>query len=212
MTTSTPHARRPAARTGRRAGPRSPLFTGRRGGRAAFTLTELIVATSLSTFVLAGIFSTFLLIGRTGLNASAYVEMNTGLRLAIERFDRDVRLASGVRWRDERSLTLHFPAEVGPSVTYRFEPAADPAAPGTFVRQNDDSAPEILVADIAPDFTFRRYSLPDASGAERPASSDLDTQQIEVRLRAVRRSASAPSASQLAVSARCVLRNKLAGG
>ncbi len=206
MTTSTPHADR--APLARRAFPRPPRPRRRRERRSAFTLTEVIISATLSTFILAGILSTFLLIGRTGLNTSAYVEMNGSLRLAIERFDNDVRRASDVRWHDRRSLTLLFPSDVSPAVTYRFEPAADPAAPGRFVRQRAGGPVEVLVRAVAPDFAFGRYRMPDAAGADRPATGDLDTKLLEVRLRAVRSSASAPSASQLAVSARCVLRNK----
>lgn len=209
MTTSTPHADHALAPPRRPAAP--PRRSRRRGRRAAFTLTEVIVASTLSTFILAGILSTFLFIGRTGLNASAYVEMNGSLRLAIERFDQDVRFAADLRWHDERSLTLLFPAGAGAAVTYRFEPGAAPDAPGRFVRQRADEPAEVLVREVAPDFAFRRYRMPAADGAERPATGDLDTRLLEVRLRAVRPSASAPSASQLAISARCVLRNKNQG-
>lgn len=206
MTTFTPHA--DASPPGRPAAPPAPRLLRRGARRSAFTLTEVIISATLSTFILAGILSTFLIIGRTGLNTSAYVEMNGSLRLAVERFDQDVRLATDLRWHDERSLTLLFPADLGPAVTYRFEPAADPAAPGRFVRQRSGGSVEVLVREVAPDFAFGRYRMPDASGADRPATGDLDTKLLEVRLRAVRSSASAPSASQLAVSARCVLRNK----
>lgn len=213
MTTSTPRADTPAAPPSA-ATPSPRRRAGRRTGRAAFTLTEVIIAASLSTFILAGVLSTFLLLGRTGLNASAYAEMNARLRSAIERFDRDVRLASDVRWQDEHRLTLIFPQADGapaPEITYAFEAAADSAAPGRFVRQAEGSALEVLVRDVAPDFAFRRYRLPTESGAEAPATGDLDTKQLEVRLRALRPDARAPAASQLALSARCVLRNKNAG-
>lgn len=196
MTTSTPHA--DASR-------RIPAV------RRAFTLTEVLIAASLSTFILAGVLSTFLLLGRTGLNASAYAEMNSRLRDAVERFDNDVRLATDVRWHDERRLTLVPPDGLGPAVTYAYEPAADPDAPGRFVRQVEGAPVEILVHDVAPDFAFRRYRLPSADDVEAPARNDLETRQLELRLRAVRPGARSPAVSQLALSARCVLRNKAPG-
>lgn len=177
----------------------------------AFTLTEVIVASALSAFILAGVLSTFLLLGKTGLNASAYAEMNSRLRVALERFDRDVRLAADLHWHDERRLTLVLPGAPEPEVTYAFEPAANPAAPGRFVRQAGAAAPEVLVNSVAPDFSFRRYRLPTELGTDRPASNDLETMQLEVRLRALRPDARAPSASQLALSVRCALRNKFSG-
>lgn len=205
MTTSTPHAepRGPRRRTSRAKAPAS------RGG---FTLAEVIVATSLSTLVLAGVLSTFLLIGRTGLNASAYASMNGELRVALEYFNRDVRLATDVRWTDQRRLTLVQPPDRGPAVTYAYEPAAAPAAPGRFTRQVGDSAPRTLVASVAPDFAFARYRLPGPKlDTPPPAANDLETKLLEVRLRAVRPDARAPAASQLATSARCVMRNKTVG-
>lgn len=181
--------------------------------RRAFTLTEVLIAASLSAFILAGVLSTFLLLGRTGLNAAAYAEMNSRLRVAIERFDRDVRLAADVRWQDERRLTLVFPAGRGPEITYAFVAAdSSPAsASGRFVRQAAGAAAETLVDGVAPDFAFRRYRLPSAQGADAPAANDLETRQLEIRLRALRPGAAAPSASQLALSARCALRNKSPG-
>lgn len=207
MTTSTPRAERPVLPC---RSPRRPALRGPK--RRGFTLTEVLISATLSVFILAGVLSTFLLLGRTGLNASAYAEMNSRLRVAVERFNRDVRLASDVRWVNERSLTLVLPEGSGPEITYAFEPAADPGAPGRFIRQVAGApASETLVRDIAPDFAFRYYSLPASPGADTPAENALETHQIEVRLRALRPDSRAPSASQLALSARCVLRNKASG-
>jgi len=206
MTTSIPPADRPA----RTAPPRpKPRGHGPLRRAAAFTLTEVIVAASLSAFILAGVLSTFLLLGRAGLNASAYAEMNSRLRVALERFNHDVRLATDLRWHDERRLVLLLPS--GAEVAYAFEAGPAPDAPGRFVRRAGAAPGETLVHDVAPDFAFRRYRLPLSPGDETLATNDLETRQLEVRLRAVRPGARAPSASQLALSARCVLRNKSPG-
>lgn len=209
MTTFTPPAERHAPSS--RADRRLPTHSGRRSRAAAFTLTEVLIAASLSSFILAGVLSTFLLLGRAGLNASAYSEMNSRLRVALERFNHDVRLASDVRWQNERRLALVLPDGAGSLVTYYFESATDPAAPGRFVRQAAGAAPEVLVRDVAPDFEFRRYRRPSSAGREAPALNDLETRQLEVRVRALRPDARAPSASQLSLSARCSLRNKSSG-
>lgn len=207
MTTFIPPADRPP-----RPAPGSRTRVAHRGGLAAFSLAEVLVASALSAFVLVGILSVFLLLGRTGLNASAYAAMNAELRTAVERFNRDVRIASDIRWSDARRLTLILPAGAGPAVTYAFEPAAQLAGAGRFVRQTEGGLAETLVASVAPDFTFLRYRLPEPGLDDPPAATnDLETKQLEVRLRALRPGAIAPSASQLATSARCVLRNKVVG-
>lgn len=206
MTISTPPADL------RRAPP--PAFApppSRRGRAGAFTLTEVMIATVLSSVILAAILSTFLALGRTGFRASAYAEMNSTLRNAVERFNHDVRLASDLRWTDSRRLTLVFPAGLGPAVTYAFEPAADALSPGRLVRLVENQPAEVLVRGVSPDFAFARYRLPDPGADLAPsANNDLETKLLEIRLRAVRSAASAPSASQLALSARCVMRNKSA--
>ena len=162
--------------------------------------------------ILAGILSTFLLIGRTGLNAAAYSEMNGKLRIALERFSRDVHLATDLRWTDQRRLTLVLPADLGSSVTYAYEAAPDGTSPGRFIRQIPGAAPETLVGGVSPDFAFARYRLPVTAWDEPPiATNDFETKQLEVRLRAIRPGAQTPAVSQLATSARCLLRNKAVG-
>ena len=41
----------------------------------AFTLVEVMIASSLGTMVLAGVMSTFLMLGRSGANIANYSEM-----------------------------------------------------------------------------------------------------------------------------------------
>lgn len=206
MTTSTPHVdpRHRAPRRLRRL-PRTPARSGR---TSAFTLAEVIVSSGLSAIILAGVLSTFLLLTRIGHNASAYAEMNSRLRVAIDRFNHDARLASDLRWTSPQSLTLLLPASADREVTYRYEPPTRLAPSGRFVRQPADRPAEILLSDVADDFAFRRYALPAADGSETAATNDLETRLLEVSLRAVRPGSTHPTASQLALSARCLLRNK----
>lgn len=199
MTTTTPHAKPRARATGPR--------------RAGFTLTELIIATSLSGIVLAGVLTTFLLIGRAGFNASAYADMSSALRNSLDQFHRDARLASDVRWHDQHRLTLLLPRPSGEteSVTYGYETVAPDSVTGVFYREIiRDEAPvrTILARDIAPDFSFQRYRLGSAENLAPAAANDLETKLVEVTLRAVRRGATGAPVSQNAVSTRCLLRNK----
>lgn len=190
MTTTTPHAK-----------------------SRGFTLSELLIATSLSGIVLAGVLTTFLLIGRTGFNASAYAEMSSALRNSLDLFHRDARLASDVRWHDERRLTLLLPHPSGEtvSVAYGYEPAGPGSATGVFYRettQDDTPVRTVLARDIASDFAFQRYRLGSAENVAPIATNDLETKLVEVTLRAVRRSPTGAPVSQSAVSTRCLLRNK----
>jgi Tfp pilus assembly protein PilW len=194
MTTSTPH-------------------TDRRGRRAAFSLTEVIVAATLSGFVLAAVLSAFVFLGRTGFRAGGYAELEGEVRRGLETFARDARAATDIRWNSAQSITLTLPAGSSPAqVTYAYDADAASATARSFYRLAGDAASTLprraLIRQVAPDFTFRRYKLEQAGVTDNAAASDLETKQIQVVLRAERASLATAGAGQNAVSARYILRNK----
>src|SRR5512142_61919 len=91
----------------------SPTFSTRRidcAGSRGFTLTELMISAVLSTIILAAVLSTFLMILRTGANASNYSELEVQARKALELFSREVRLANSVgSGYNATSVTLGIP-------------------------------------------------------------------------------------------------------
>jgi Tfp pilus assembly protein PilW len=62
----------------------------------AFTLVEVMVGATLSSFVLAGVLSTFLMMGRIGTNVVNYSEAEAKARNALERFSREAHQAYSV--------------------------------------------------------------------------------------------------------------------
>src|SRR5262245_60676509 len=95
-------------------------------GAAGFTLTEVIIAATLSTFMLAGILSASLMIGRTGFLASSYSELEAETRRGLDLFGQDVRKATGLCWNDSQSVTLTLPTATNATtqVTYAYDRAA----------------------------------------------------------------------------------------
>ena len=73
---------------------------------AGFSLTELIIGSSVSMIVMAGILSAFLLLGRSGMNAANYSMAEAEIRRAIEEFSQDARMASNLTWNSASSITL----------------------------------------------------------------------------------------------------------
>src|SRR5215217_8104829 len=65
---------------------------------AGFTLVELQIGAVLGTMVLAGVVSSFLMLGRTSIGAVNYSVAESELRRGIEEFSRDVRMAKTIRW------------------------------------------------------------------------------------------------------------------
>src|ERR1700754_1347614 len=91
MTTTTPSRTRNAPARARRGG---------------FTLVETMVGATLASFILAGVLSAFLFMGRSGANLRNYSDMEAQSRKALEYFAEDVRQASAIAWTSNVNVTL----------------------------------------------------------------------------------------------------------
>lgn len=177
----------------------------REGG---FTLVEVLIAATLSTFVLAGVLSAFVFLGRTGFRASGYSEMEAEVRRGLEQFAQDTRSATDVRWNSAQSLTL---TVNGSAVTYAYDATAGSATYQAFYRMTGDAATgprTVLIRGVGSDFTFRRYKLDQSGSTNNAAQNDSETKLLQVSLRASRGSVATVGATQSAISARYLLRNK----
>src|SRR5690606_28949793 len=92
----------------------------RKSGRRGFTLVEVLISAGLSAFILAGVLSTFLFLGRSGANMQSYSDMESEARRGLELFAQDVRQASSITWSSEISITLTVNAT---SITYSYDSA-----------------------------------------------------------------------------------------
>lgn len=89
MTTSTPS-------------PAAPRLRRHRG----FTLTEVMIGSFIGAWILTGVMSTFLFLGRSGANIQHYNDMESQARKALELFAEDVRQASSLTWNSPTDVTL----------------------------------------------------------------------------------------------------------
>jgi hypothetical protein len=173
-----------------------------------------MMAATLSAFVLAGVLSAFLLIGRSGFNASGYSAAEAEIRRTLETFAEDARQASDIHWNSAQSITLSVPSATNAIqlVTYRYDAGLRSDTSGCFCRLlgPPDSAAwsQVLVHGVTADFAFRRYKLEQPGVADNAASNDLETKQVQLNLRATRTGATTVAATQAATSARFLLRNK----
>ena len=162
-----------------------------------------MIGASLGAFILAGVLSTFLFMGRSGANVQNYNDMESQARKALELFAQDTRQASGVTWgSDSNSVTL---TVSGASVAYTYDPSAR-----TFYRR-DSTSTRALVTGITT-FAFTAYnisgsSVPISTAAERTAANGT-TKQLQISLEAARNSQTVVAATNTVLSARFVLRNK----
>ncbi|MDO8541398.1 MAG: hypothetical protein Q7S40_13245 [Opitutaceae bacterium] len=163
-----------------------------------------MIGASLSTFILAGVLSTFLFLGRSGANMRNYNDMEAQARKALELFAEDTRQASSVSWASSSSLTLTVNSII---ITYTYDSTA-----GTFSRAVTTGTPTTLLTGIT-QFNFLAYtisgtSISDFSTAAARTIANNTTKQVQISLSAARTSTTVTSATNIVLSARYVLRNK----
>lgn len=182
----------------------------RRRRARGFTLVEIMAATSLSSIVLSGVLSSFVLLGQNSYNAANYSVMESESRRALERFTEEARMADNITWNSGSSVTLSVTGASGSYVvTYAYNSATSGATAQSFYRQmgtpGSGNPPLVLVRKVS-EFAFRRYKV--INGADFTASNDLETKQLQITLRTVRTGVTTVSATNSVLSARVVLRNK----
>jgi Tfp pilus assembly protein PilW len=183
--------------------------TRRRVASAGFTLTEVLIGASLSTVVLAGVLSAFLMLGRSGVNVSNYAMSEAEIRRGVEEFSQDIRMASNVTWNSSTSVTLTVPnnyTTTANQVTYAYDDSASGGTAQTFYRRpgntSSTASPLILVRNIA-SFSYARFNRLDTA-----ATNDTETKRIQISMNVRRTGTTVVAADTKLVMASYILRNK----
>lgn len=164
-----------------------------------FTLTEILISTGISAFILVGILQTFLMIGRSGYNAANYCVMEAESRRAMEQFSQEVRMATAITWSSSTKITLTIPTSASSyTVVYTYS--------GTNFQRIQGADTRTLVRNVT-SFAFQRYKLV-SGGGSNVASNDLETKQIQLTLQTTMKGVTAAAATNAVLSARYILRNK----
>lgn len=77
-----------------------------RARRRGFTLVEVLISSGLAAFILTGVLTCFLFLGRSGANIQNYNDMEGQARRGLEQFAQDIRQASSITWNGPSDLTL----------------------------------------------------------------------------------------------------------
>jgi prepilin-type N-terminal cleavage/methylation domain-containing protein len=178
-----------------------------------FTLVELMVAAGLSGFVLTGVLTCFLMLGRSGANLVNYTDMESEARSGLETFAQDTRMANDIVWNSINSVTLVVPASgTNERYTYTYNPTTL-----QFTRQRTGpttGTAVVLISGISA-FNFKAYRV-NASEIDLEELVDdgdldqanIDTKQLQISLNASRTSSTVATATNTVLSARFILRNK----
>lgn len=174
-----------------------------------FTLVEVMIGASLGSVILAGVLSTFLMLGRMGANVASYTTMDAQTRRALEDFAQDVRMASNIYWNSDSSVTLTVPDNYTSNsnqVTYAWDSTLGSATYHYFYRKpgNADAATTKVtyVANVT-SFSFYRYDRLNVATA-----TDVATKRIQVNLTVTTTNSTVVNATDTTLSASFILRNK----
>jgi prepilin-type N-terminal cleavage/methylation domain-containing protein len=183
----------------------TPDIHPRAGRRRGFTLVEVMIGATLSSFILAGVLSAFLFMGRSGANLRNYSDMESQARKSLEVFAEDVRQASAISWASNVSLTLT--VNLVP-ITYSYDSSTD-----NFSRTVSGTTTTLISGITDGTFSFKSYNV---AGSEMPlvtaanlTAAGSSTKQLQISLEASRTTQTVTSATNLVLSARYILRNKI---
>jgi prepilin-type N-terminal cleavage/methylation domain-containing protein len=176
-----------------------------------FTLVEVMVGASLSSMILAGVISTFLMMGRTGANIINYSEIEAGAREGLELFSREARMAYNVTAYSDTSVTLSIPdTTVNPTghaynVTYAFD-----SANKQITRDGATFLAGVEQISGMPVFNYYRRVTTGYTGGftENEVLNATEIKQIEVTFQLKRKDVTVATATNKVLSARFILRNK----
>ena len=187
-----------------------------RKSKSGFSLPELVIAMTISAFVLTASYATVISLAKGSKSMINFSEMNNQTRYAIDLFGRDSRMASDVTVANDTTFTTRnsiwdnsTSAYRDYTVTYKFFPSA-----GTFKRTVTDIVTgsvvedRILLYDVD-ELKFTYYSLIDPAypliSPETTRLLEIKHVQVEAKLQ---REVLNVTNTNYIISARFMLRNK----
>lgn len=164
-----------------------------------------MIAAALSAIVLTAIMTTFLFMGRSGVNLQNYTDMESQGRRALERFAEDVRQASAISFTTANHIRLTVNSV---AVEYKYDSTTK-----IFSRTVGTSTTALITKIVDGSFSFKAYNvlgaeLPLATAANLTAAG-TNTKQLQISLQASRTDKTVAQATNLVLSARYILRNKI---
>lgn len=172
-----------------------------------FTLVEIMMGTALSVFILAGALAAFLFMGRTEVNIQNYNDMEAEARHALDVFAEDARPASAVTWNNRNSITLTVNSA---PVTYTYDDVSH-----TFLRRDGVGAQTLVRGIKDGSFAIRGYTVAGTAITAFLSEEDLiaasrSTKQLDISFDLLRSHRPTVTATDAGLSARFILRNKVA--
>lgn len=166
-----------------------------------FTLVEVLLSIVIGSMVLGAVLSSFVFMAKSCVSLNDYTELDVESRRAVEIFSREVRASSDISGFSVNGMTLTVPISGGSSYTVNYTYVPNDR---TFYRAYGTSDQQALLKGVQR-FSLRRYNL-----LHNAASNDLETKQIQLDAETSRTAAGRFLATNHVLSARFVMRNKIA--
>ncbi len=192
--------------------------------KSGFSLAEVMVAVTISAFVLTSAYAAIISLAKGSESLMNYTEMNSQSRKAIELFGRDARATEQVNTFSSNKFTLLREVWTGSYyadrfITYEYIPAA-----GTFSRIQNRATivkgarvpgaeidREILLYDVE-DLNFKFYRLydPEIPNYDPIARTRLEVKHVQLEAKLLRTVLTNENTNYI-ISARFMMRNKYVG-
>ena len=158
----------------------------------------MLIATSLSLLIMAGMTSSYMFIVKSSFAMGNYVDMNNQSRTGLEKFGRDARMTISLRYiSDNTYYALIETAQGRKHVGYYYDWSQD-----AFMRWEEGAgAPQAVLKDVR-ELKFVYYNL---LGNETTAL--LEAKQVQVDAEMVRRVFAIENTNHV-ISARFMMRNR----
>ena len=186
------------------------ISTAKRSRRnAGLTLVEVMIAGGIGSFVMTGVLSVVLMMGRSGMSAANYAGMEAESRRAVDEFAQDVRMSSDLTWNSDTSVTLTVPdnyASSGNKVTYGYDNATTGPTASSFYRlpgPASSTSGRFVLARNVTSLTFMRYTR-----TNTVATDDFSAKRLQLTMNLRTTAQTTVDQNTLVISASYVLRNK----
>ncbi len=181
---------------------------------SAFTLAEVLIASTLTVMVMSGVMSSVVMTMRTGYHVGQYTDMEDQSRQSLEIFGRDVRMAKSVTWVSANSIDLTLPTSTEGNGTVVYTYTYNPVTKEFWRTANGRSQRLISGVDSLEIHGYQLTGEPVFTADHMPANAfdwivaGSSTKQIELSVSSSRQQGRNINTAQKIISARFILRNK----
>ena len=170
--------------------------SGSRDREAGYSLAEVLIVTGLFAILMAGITTSFLFFVKGTMSMGNYADINVQSRVALERFGRDVRMASITYEMTDTKLDFDVPILGGfEQIIYEYKPSSK-----ALTRKQDDT--EVTILKDVEHFAFKYFTYLGV-----PTTKPIEIKRVQMDAEMVRNILHIENTNHV-ISAQYMMRNR----